>query len=122
MSISFAGSSVLSAPSQPQAVPGFGALGLSPNGTPQPSPAATTPSPTPASSSSNPYQQAYDSLAAWSSNYLLQAIESGAPQIPQYTAGGTASSFAQLTTLLGEIAPAVQQGLYGNGTGVNALA
>ncbi len=115
MSVSSIGSTPLPAPST---VAGFGVLGLSGNG----APAQTAPAASPASASANPYQQSYDSLASWSDTYLLQAVEFGAPQIPQFTAGGTASSFAQLTTLLGQIAPAVQQGLYGNGSGINTLA
>ena len=120
MSVSFIGSDALYGPSALTPVVGSGALGLDTSSTPAPSSAAA---PSAAPAQSNPYQQAYDSLATWSDNYLLQAAECGAPQIPQFTAGGTASSFAQLTTLLGQIAPAVQQGLYGNGgSSINTLA
>ncbi|MDE2483133.1 MAG: hypothetical protein KGN02_13230 [bacterium] len=118
MSLTPVGFTALAAPSSVSSVAGFDALGLSGNGSPT---ASSTSSAAPAATS-DPYQQAYDSLSTWSANYLLQAVEFGAPQIPQYTAGGTASSFAQLTTLLGQIAPAVSQGLYGNGTSVNTLA
>ena len=52
----------------------------------------------------------------------MQSIESGAPPIPEYTAGGTASSFAQLTNMLAQIQPGVANGSYGDGTGVDTTA
>jgi hypothetical protein len=106
-------------------VPGFDVLGLNNNGTSsQPSqPAAasssgSSPSST-AGASQNPYQQAYDSIETWSAQYLMQAVEYGAPQIPQFTAGQSVDSFAQLTNTLAAIQPGLQNGTYGGGTGSN---
>lgn len=67
----------------------------------------------------NPYQQSYDQLATWSSDFLLQSAESGPSAIPQYTGGQSVGAFAGLTNLLAAIAPGVQSGLYGGGTGQN---
>jgi hypothetical protein len=49
----------------------------------------------------------------------MQAVEYGAPQIPQFTAGQSVDSFAQLTNTLAAIQPGVQNGTYGADTGTN---
>lgn len=113
-------------------VPGFDVLGLNSNGTPvssssqsssstQSSSSSTQSSPSSSSSTAavtqNPYQQAYDSIETWSASYLMQAVETGAPAIPQFTAGESVDSFAQLTNTLGAMQAGVQNGTYGDGTG-----
>jgi hypothetical protein len=118
-------------------VPGFDVLGLNDNGTPAASSSSATPAPQtptqtqtqsspPQSSSSsatqNPYQQAYDSIETWSASYLMQAIEYGAPAIPQYTAGQSVDAMAALTNTLAAIQPGVENGTYGDGTGSNVNA
>ena len=104
-------------------VPGFDVLRLNDNGTPAQPTQATTPSTTPApSAAENPYQQTYDQIETWSAHYLMQAVEFGAPQIPQFTAGQSVDSFAQLTNTLAAIQPGVQNGTYGDGTGSNVDA
>lgn len=72
----------------------------------------------------NPYQQSYDQLMTWSSSYLLQSLQYGAPAIPQWTNGQSVDAFAGLTNLLSAIQPGVQSGLYGGGVGgsVNTYA
>ncbi len=108
-------------------VPGFDVLGLNSDGsavasaTPQSPSPGSSPSSTPSttSTSENPYQQSYDQIETWSAQYLMQAVEYGAPQIPQFTAGQSVDSFAQLTNTLAAIQPGVQNGTYGAGTGTN---
>ncbi len=112
-------------------VPGFGVLGLNGDGSSSqsstpPSTASTSPNASSGSSSSstttaakNPYQQTYDQIETWSAQYLMQAVEYGAPPIPQFTAGQSVDSFAQLTNTLAAIQPGIQNGIYGGGTGTN---
>ncbi|HEV7178881.1 MAG TPA: hypothetical protein VGN11_03360 [Candidatus Baltobacteraceae bacterium] len=101
MSVSFVGSDILFAPSRATAAP-----------------ARTASQP-----AQNPFQTTYDSLQTWSDQYLFQSIESGAPPVPEYTDGSSASSFAQLSNLLAQIAPGVANGTYGGGAGgIDTLA
>lgn len=67
----------------------------------------------------NPYRQSYDQLATWSNAFLLQSAESGPAAIAPYMGGQSVGAFAGLTNLLAAIAPGVQSGLYGGGTGQN---
>ncbi len=92
-------------------VPGFAVL--FPSGSyPGTSRAAATP---------DRYTQSYDQLTTWSSGYLLQSIESGAPAIPQYTGGQPVDMFAQLNTTLAALKTGIGQGFF-TGTGFDALA
>lgn len=112
-------------------MPGFDVLGLNSDGSAASSSSSSSAgasgsnSSPPASSTSttsatqNPFQQTYDQLETWSAQYLMQAVEYGAPQIPQYTAGQSVDAFAQLTNMLAAIQPGIQNGTYGDGSGTN---
>lgn len=112
MTVSFPGSDALTSPIAATQVPGFGALGLGQT-------ANASSNGTTATQTQNPYQQSYDQIETWSSSYLLQSLQYGAPQVPQFTGGQSVDAFAQLNSLLAAIQPGVASGLYGGGTGTN---
>ena len=97
VSVSYVGSDVLSAPYDPPAVPGLDALQ---------NPKASAPAAPATTATQNPYQQTYDSLQQWSANYLMQAVMSGPPALPEFTAGQSIDAFAQFTTALGALSAA----------------
>ena len=123
MSISFPGSDVLFSTAPSLQVAGFGALGLQNYGqTPSRTGAGSSSSASNASAGVNAYQQAYDNIETAANAYLQNSLLNGPPAtLPQYTAGSSASAFAQLNTTLAALKQGLGQGLF-TGTGFNALA
>ena len=127
LSSSVPGSDVLNAPLNTENVPGFDVLnpaqyfpnaqqivngnGSSSSGSSSNTGSSTSSNSGSASTSSNgvnPYQQTYDNIETWSDDYLLSAIENGAPALSSPTGAQSAGAFAGLSTLLSQLKPLAQ--------------
>ncbi|HET9029936.1 MAG TPA: hypothetical protein VFN49_07140 [Candidatus Aquilonibacter sp.] len=121
MTISFPGSDVLFSSAPSTAPAGYATLGLANYGSGSGSNATSSTVPA-ASSAVNPYQQAYDNIETAVNAYLQNSIVNGPPAVlPEYTGGSSASAFASLNTLLGQLKSGLAQGVFA-GTGFNTLA
>jgi hypothetical protein len=128
--ISFPGSDALLSTAPSLTPAGFGALGLANYGasntssgsSPSTSGSSSAGASASPSSGVNPYQQTYDNLETAVNAYLQNSLLNSPPAVlPEYTAGTSASSFAQLNTTLASLKQGLGQGLFA-GTGFNALA